>query len=224
MTHPNEYSLRRAIRIENECFRASICVFRSIVLRIWKVADLRSQGAASGAILVFIPTPRTVTSCQRPCYELPPMHSRQSDPHRCRRGPCRALVTQRRRARPRRRSRGSRTRMDSRIRPADALDPDRIRRHGAPWTTVYQVIRILARADSALAHVFGFHHLQLAGIRLYGSAHSNAACSAPLSTTACSGAMPSIRWTSAPPPPPRATATSSMASRASVPARLGRTG
>jgi len=42
---------------------------------------------------------------------------------------------------------------------------------GAPWTTVYQVIRILARADSALAHVFGFHHLQLAGIRLYGNAH-----------------------------------------------------
>ncbi|MRW90633.1 monooxygenase [Duganella sp. FT80W] len=41
---------------------------------------------------------------------------------------------------------------------------------GAEWTTVYQVIRILARADSALAHLFGFHHLQLAGIQLYGSA------------------------------------------------------
>lgn len=41
---------------------------------------------------------------------------------------------------------------------------------GAPWPVVYQAIRILARADSALAHVFGFHHLQLAGIRLYGSA------------------------------------------------------
>ena len=41
---------------------------------------------------------------------------------------------------------------------------------GAPWTTVYQVVRILARADSALAHVYAFHHLQLAGIRLYGSA------------------------------------------------------
>ncbi|MDC8756359.1 acyl-CoA dehydrogenase family protein [Janthinobacterium fluminis] len=41
---------------------------------------------------------------------------------------------------------------------------------GAAWPVVYQVIRILARADSALAHVFGFHHLQLAGIRLYGSA------------------------------------------------------
>jgi alkylation response protein AidB-like acyl-CoA dehydrogenase len=40
---------------------------------------------------------------------------------------------------------------------------------GVSWRTVYQVIRILARADSALAHVFGFHHLQLAGIQLYGS-------------------------------------------------------
>jgi alkylation response protein AidB-like acyl-CoA dehydrogenase len=40
---------------------------------------------------------------------------------------------------------------------------------GADWPTVYHAIRILAQADSALAHVFGFHHLQLAGIELYGS-------------------------------------------------------
>ena len=40
---------------------------------------------------------------------------------------------------------------------------------GATWPTVYQVIRTLAQADSALAHVFAFHHLQLAGIQLYGS-------------------------------------------------------
>ncbi len=40
---------------------------------------------------------------------------------------------------------------------------------GASWQTVYAVIRILAQADSALAHVFGFHHLQLAGITLYGT-------------------------------------------------------
>ncbi|MFZ6672348.1 acyl-CoA dehydrogenase family protein [Undibacterium sp. Xuan67W] len=32
------------------------------------------------------------------------------------------------------------------------------------------MIRILAKADSALAHIFGFHHLQLAGIQLYGNA------------------------------------------------------
>jgi alkylation response protein AidB-like acyl-CoA dehydrogenase len=42
--------------------------------------------------------------------------------------------------------------------------------HGADWPTVYQVIRIIARADSALAHLLAFHHLQLAGITLYGNA------------------------------------------------------
>ncbi|BBB63141.1 monooxygenase [Undibacterium sp. KW1] len=41
---------------------------------------------------------------------------------------------------------------------------------GADWPLVFQVIRLLAKADSALAHVFAFHHLQLAGIQLYGNA------------------------------------------------------
>ncbi len=41
---------------------------------------------------------------------------------------------------------------------------------GADWSLVFQVIRQLAKADSALAHVFAFHHLQLAGIQLYGNA------------------------------------------------------
>lgn len=41
---------------------------------------------------------------------------------------------------------------------------------GADWTTVNAVVRRLARADSALAHLFGFHHLQLAGVQLYGTA------------------------------------------------------
>jgi alkylation response protein AidB-like acyl-CoA dehydrogenase len=40
---------------------------------------------------------------------------------------------------------------------------------GADWATVYRTVRIVARADSALAHLLGFHHLQLAGILLYGS-------------------------------------------------------
>lgn len=40
---------------------------------------------------------------------------------------------------------------------------------GADWPTVYRAVRIVARADSALAHLLGFHHLQLAGIQLYGS-------------------------------------------------------
>jgi len=41
---------------------------------------------------------------------------------------------------------------------------------GAAWDVTLRAVRILARADSALAHVFGFHHLQLAGIALYGNA------------------------------------------------------
>jgi len=41
---------------------------------------------------------------------------------------------------------------------------------GASWETINQVVRILAQADSSLAHVFGFHHLQVAGLQLYGNA------------------------------------------------------
>ena len=41
---------------------------------------------------------------------------------------------------------------------------------GASWETINQVVRILAKADSSLAHVFGFHHLQIAGLQLYGNA------------------------------------------------------
>jgi len=40
---------------------------------------------------------------------------------------------------------------------------------GHGWATFYRVLRRLAEADSALAHVFGFHHLQLASILLYGN-------------------------------------------------------
>ncbi|AUX41302.1 monooxygenase [Sorangium cellulosum] len=41
---------------------------------------------------------------------------------------------------------------------------------GAPWPVVLEVVRRIARADSAIAHVFGFHHLMLATLRLFGSA------------------------------------------------------
>ncbi len=41
---------------------------------------------------------------------------------------------------------------------------------GADWPTVYRVVRRLAQADSALAHVFAFHHLQVATVLLYGDA------------------------------------------------------
>jgi len=38
-----------------------------------------------------------------------------------------------------------------------------------PWSLIYQVVRRLARADSALAHVFAFHHLQVSSVLLYGN-------------------------------------------------------
>jgi len=41
---------------------------------------------------------------------------------------------------------------------------------GSDWAAFYRALRRLAEADSALAHLFGFHHLQLAGVRLYGTA------------------------------------------------------
>src|SRR5687768_15101613 len=40
---------------------------------------------------------------------------------------------------------------------------------GQSWSSVFRAVRRLAQADAALAHVFGFHHLQLAGVQLYGT-------------------------------------------------------
>ncbi|MBV8658374.1 MAG: acyl-CoA dehydrogenase family protein [Burkholderiales bacterium] len=46
--------------------------------------------------------------------------------------------------------------------------------YGADWPTIYRVLRQLAVADSALAHLYGFHHLQIAGVQLYGTAAQQA--------------------------------------------------
>jgi alkylation response protein AidB-like acyl-CoA dehydrogenase len=40
----------------------------------------------------------------------------------------------------------------------------------ADWPTIYRTIRRLAQVDSALAHVYAFHHLQMASVLLYGNA------------------------------------------------------
>jgi len=40
---------------------------------------------------------------------------------------------------------------------------------GANWRETLDIVRTLARADSSLAHVFGFHHLMLATVRLFGA-------------------------------------------------------
>jgi alkylation response protein AidB-like acyl-CoA dehydrogenase len=40
---------------------------------------------------------------------------------------------------------------------------------GADWPTFYATLRRIAQADSALAHLYGFHHLQMATLLLYGT-------------------------------------------------------
>lgn len=46
------------------------------------------------------------------------------------------------------------------------------RRHGGlerGWDELFGIVRRLARVDSAIAHLFAFHHLQVASILIYGS-------------------------------------------------------
>ena len=38
---------------------------------------------------------------------------------------------------------------------------------GADWATIFKTIQIIARADSSLAHVYGFHHLLIATVELF---------------------------------------------------------
>jgi len=40
---------------------------------------------------------------------------------------------------------------------------------GANWNNVTQLVRALSSADSSLGHLFGFHHLLVATVRLFGS-------------------------------------------------------
>ena len=40
---------------------------------------------------------------------------------------------------------------------------------GAPWPLIMRMVRRLAQADSSLAHLFGFQHLQVASVLLFGS-------------------------------------------------------
>lgn len=38
---------------------------------------------------------------------------------------------------------------------------------GADWKTIFQTIRVIAQADSSLAHVYAFHHLLIATVQLF---------------------------------------------------------
>jgi len=47
--------------------------------------------------------------------------------------------------------------------------PTRLGGAGASWSTAFLAVRAIARADGSLAHVFGFQHLLLATVRLFGT-------------------------------------------------------
>lgn len=47
--------------------------------------------------------------------------------------------------------------------------PGEIGGAGASWAEVLEVVREFARVDGSLAHVFAFHHLMLATVRLFGT-------------------------------------------------------
>ncbi|HEX4447259.1 MAG TPA: acyl-CoA dehydrogenase family protein, partial [Polyangiaceae bacterium] len=48
--------------------------------------------------------------------------------------------------------------------------PARLGGAGADWRTTFEAVRAIARADGSLAHVFGFQHLLVATVRLFGTA------------------------------------------------------
>lgn len=52
--------------------------------------------------------------------------------------------------------------------------PQALGGQGADWPTFYRTLRRLAEVDSAVAHVYAFHHLQLATVQLYGTAEQQA--------------------------------------------------
>ncbi|MCS3429864.1 acyl-CoA dehydrogenase family protein [Klebsiella sp. BIGb0407] len=47
------------------------------------------------------------------------------------------------------------------------LIPEHLGGLGCSWQDIFAVTREFARTDSSIAHVFGFHHLQLATVRLF---------------------------------------------------------
>lgn len=50
---------------------------------------------------------------------------------------------------------------------------------GRPWREFHRGLRRLAAADSAIAHVYAFHHLQVASVLLYGTAAQHEALLRP---------------------------------------------
>src|SRR6202789_3030061 len=51
----------------------------------------------------------------------------------------------------------------------NAIIPSGLGGWGMEWPDAMKLIRIFARVDSSIAHLFGFQHLMLASVSLYGS-------------------------------------------------------
>jgi len=52
--------------------------------------------------------------------------------------------------------------------------PQALGGHGVSWQAFYRTLRQLAEVDSALAHLYAFHHLQVATILIYGQPEQQA--------------------------------------------------
>lgn len=48
--------------------------------------------------------------------------------------------------------------------------PSKYGGQGADWQTIFKTIQTIARVDSSLAHVYGFHHLLIATVQLFSEA------------------------------------------------------
>jgi alkylation response protein AidB-like acyl-CoA dehydrogenase len=55
------------------------------------------------------------------------------------------------------------------------LIPTQFGGQGADWQTIFKTIQTIARADSSLAHVYGFHHLLIATVQLFAQPEQYAA-------------------------------------------------
>lgn len=88
---------------------------------------------------------------------------------------------------------------------------------GASWSEVLQIVRAFAKVDSSIAHVFGFHHLMLATVRLFGQPAQWQPWLEQTARKHWFWATPSIRWIPAPSPCTATAGASSPAKRVSVP-------
>lgn len=130
-----------------------------------EAGNIRDEGAspASGASLASGASPASIEA-----LDVAPRRD-ADDPWRARADQLAAALAET--AVERDRSGGNAKRERDRIRSSGLLALSIPRRHGGEggsWAETQSVVRQLARVDGSLAHLFGFHHLLLATVRLFG--------------------------------------------------------